>query len=127
LDIENHVNFLGTVSHPEMLNQMAACDIFVLPSWNEALGVVYLEAMSFKKPVIGTIDEGISEIITDGKNGFLVSPKNIDSIVEKISMLINNKNLRETIGISGYESIKNMTWESNAKEMIKIYNEVKYN
>lgn len=126
LDIDSHVDFLGTVTHSEMLKQMASCDIFVLPSWNEALGVVYLEAMSFKKPVIGTIDEGISEIIKEGKNGFLVQPKSVDCIIKKMSLLIDDKNLRETIGNNGYESIKNMTWESNAQEMIQIYNEIKH-
>lgn len=125
LFLEKKVKFLGPVKYSEMLKQMQNCDIFVLPSWDEAFGVVYLEAMSFKKPIIGTEGEGISEIIKDGENGFLVEPKNLASLVKKMSVLIEDKELRETIGINGYDTIKNMTWESNAKEMIQIYNEIK--
>ena len=67
---------------------MSGCDIFVLPSWDEAFGVVYLEAMSFQKPVIGTIGQGISDIIIDGENGFLVPPRNIAELQKKIEYLI---------------------------------------
>jgi len=76
LGIENRVNFTDTISHTEMLQQMSVCDIFILPSYNEAFGVVYLEAMSFKKPVIGTEGEGIADIIKEGRFDFyLTLPK----------------------------------------------------
>ena len=100
---------------------MAACDIFILPSYDEAFGVVYLEAMSFKKPVIGTEGEGIEDIIKDGENGLLVKPRDVASIVEKLELLIRSPKLRNELGIKGFNSIKNLTWENNAREMIKIY------
>ncbi|MDR3270733.1 MAG: glycosyltransferase, partial [Peptococcaceae bacterium] len=59
LGLSERVEFLGMLAHPLAMRQMAECDIFVMPSWNEAFGVVYLEAMAHGKPVIGTIGEGI--------------------------------------------------------------------
>lgn len=122
--LEKKVKFLGSVKNSEMLRQMQMCDIFVLPSWDEAFGVVYLEAMSFKKPIIGSVGEGISEIIEDGKNGFLVPPRNYNLLAEKLKLLIQDKELRIQTGIKGYESIKELTWENNAKKIIQVYQQI---
>ena len=121
LGLDQRVTFTGTISHSEMLKKMAVCDIFILPSYDEAFGVVYLEAMSFKKPVIGTEGEGIEDIIKDGENGLLIKPRDVASIVEKLELLIRSPKLRNELGIKGFNSIKNLTWENNAREMIKIY------
>lgn len=124
LELTNKVFFKGFVKHDKMLKLMMECDIFILPSWNEALGIVYIEAMSLKKPTIGTFGEGIEDIISDGENGLLVEPKNVDSIVEKISILIENENLRKELGLKGYESVKELTWENNAKKTMQLYKKV---
>jgi len=78
----------------------------------------------FKKPIIGTEGEGISEIITDGKNGFLVKPKDYLQLAEKLKLLIENRNLRIEMGFLGYESIRELTWTNNAKRTIEVYKEV---
>ncbi len=124
LSIENKVHFEGAVPHSKMLELMNSCDIFVLPSWDEAFGVVYLEAMSFKKPVIGSIGEGISDIITDGENGLLVNPKDVENLVQKLESLISSESLRKRIGENGYESIKRYTWNFNAQQTINVYKRV---
>ncbi len=121
LYISDRVTFKGTVDHQTMLGSMAECDIFILPSIDEGFGIVYLEAMSFKKPVIGTEGEGICDIIEDGVNGLLVKPNNVDSIVEKLKLLIESSELRTELGIKGYDSIKKLTWEKNARETLNIY------
>jgi len=124
LNISDYVEFTGVVAHEDMMKYMAACDIFIMPSWDEAFGVVYLEAMSQKKPVVGTEGEGITDLVIDGENGFLVKPKDVKSIVEKLSLLVKDGNLRKEIGEKGYESACELTWENNAKKMIKIYQDV---
>ncbi len=55
------VKFIGEVSHYKLMEYMASCDIFSLPSQNEGFGVVYLEAMAQGKPVIGCQGEGIED------------------------------------------------------------------
>jgi glycosyltransferase involved in cell wall biosynthesis len=52
LKMNEHIEFLGRKTHQEVMKYMAECDIFSLPSWNEAFGVVYIEAMAHGKPVI---------------------------------------------------------------------------
>ncbi len=124
LNIFPNVKFYGTVSHSKMLELMNQCDIFVLPSWDEAFGVVYLEAMSLKKPVIGTLGEGISEIIFDGENGFLVEPKNVEDLKNKLSQLLTSKKLRTRIGKKGFETVRELTWTKNAEKNIAVYRKV---
>ena len=124
LNIKHNVEFTGLVSHKRMLGEIQNCDIFILPSWDEAFGVVYLEAMSMKKPTVGTENEGISDFIIDGKNGFLVKPRDSKSIVEKLSKLIEDQNLRAEFGEVGFETIKDLTWKRNAEETLNVYSNI---
>lgn len=124
LEIDNKVKFYGFLDHTELMKKMSECDVFIMPSWNEAFGIVYIEAMSLKKPVIGTVGEGIEDIIKDGENGLLVEPKNVKSIIEKIQLLRDDENLRNKIAMRGYEASKSLTWENNAIENIKIYKKI---
>jgi len=124
LGIQNRVTFTGALSHTDLLTHMSECDIFILPSIDEAFGVVYLEAMSFKKPVIGTEGEGICDILKDNFNGLLVKPRNVESIKSKLELLINSEDLRNKLGNNGYNTAKELTWERNASETINIYKEI---
>jgi len=122
LNILEKVSFYGAVTNDRMLELMNHCNIFALPSFNEGFGIVYLEAMSLKKPVIGTQGEGISEIIKDGFNGFLVKPKDVNSLVEKLELLIKSQSLRNKIGLNGFGTVKNLTWQNNAEQTMNVYN-----
>jgi glycosyltransferase involved in cell wall biosynthesis len=124
LRIQNRVTFTGALPHTELLSHMSQCDIFILPSVDEGFGVVYLEAMSFKKPVIGTEGEGICDILKDNFNGLLVKPRNVESIKSKLELLINSEDLRNKLGDNGYNTVKELTWERNASETINIYKEI---
>lgn len=123
LGIQNRVTFTGALSHTDLLTHMSECDIFILPSIDEAFGVVYLEAMSFKKPIIGTEGEGICDILEDNYNGLLVKPRSVESIKSKLELLINSEDLRNKLGNNGYNTVKELTWERNASETINIYKE----
>ncbi len=123
-NLSRKIQLFGAIPHKKVLELMQKCDIFILPSINEAFGVVYLEAMSFKKPVIGSRGEGICDIIQNGFNGLLIDPKIVIEIFEALEFLILNEDKRKTLGINGYNSIKELTWNNNAKNIIKIYQRV---
>jgi len=89
-----------------LLKTMNEADIVVLPSYNESFGIILLEAMALKKPIVATRVEGIPEIITDHVNGILVSPRNSQDLTEAILELLNNSNMRK-IGFNGYKTVKN--------------------
>lgn len=82
---------------------MGQCGIFVLPSRSEAMGRVLLEAAAAAKPRIGSNVDGIPTVINDGVDGFLIEPENVDQLAQKMSMLMADENLRETIGNNAYK------------------------
>lgn len=122
LEISDSVSFLGAVSHEDVFKKMAKCQIFSLPSWSEGFGVVYIEAMSQGKPVIGCQGEGIEDVIQHGINGMLVSPKDVDSLVEAIDFLISYPDEANQMGQRARETVMNdYTWGKIVQKLIKIY------
>lgn len=75
--------------------------VFILPSYREGTPKTNLEAMACGRAIITTDAPGCNETVVDGKNGFLVPIKNVDSICEKMKWFINNPNEIEKIGLSG--------------------------
>lgn len=125
LGLEYHVVFLGSLPHPEAMQEMAECDVFVLPSWNEAFGVVYLEAMAHGKPIIGTVGEGISEILTQVQVGYAVPPKDPLALTKAIRNLLKNKEQAAAMGTRGRDLInRQFTWNYNAQKTLQVYEEV---
>ncbi len=121
LGIGDAVRFTGYVPYDDVRSLMQSSDVFVLPSWFEALGCVYLEAMACGLPAIGCRGNGIDEIITDGVDGFLIENKNLDRLIEKLTELMESKK-RNEIGINARESVeKNYTWQNSAKELNNVY------
>jgi glycosyltransferase involved in cell wall biosynthesis len=90
------------------------CDIFVLPTRADFFGMAILEAMSFGIPVITSDVYAMKEIIDDGKDGFLIPPGDPEALLEKMSILIENKSLREKIG----KQAKNKISERFSPEVI---------
>lgn len=79
-------------------------DIAIMPSTEaESFGLVALEAMLAKKPVVGSNHGGLTEIIVNNETGFLVEPNNETKLAEAISKLIENPELRKQFGENGYQ------------------------
>lgn len=125
LRVEGKVEFLGFVPDDELPHLFASCDIFLLPSWDEAFGVVYLEAMANGKPVIGCKGEGIEDFVEHGKTGLLVKPRNADSLVEALDFLHSHPEEAQAMGERARKLVlENYTWEKNADKTIEVYKEV---
>jgi len=125
LGLEQQVLFLGRQSHDEVFKYMLKCSVFSLPSWNEAFGVVYLEAMGCGKPVIGCMGQGIEDFVEHGKTGFLVNPQDIDSLVEALDYLFSNPFEARKIGKRAKEVVlEQYTWEKNTERTIALYRKV---
>jgi teichuronic acid biosynthesis glycosyltransferase TuaC len=125
LKMNEHIEFLGRKSHQDVMSYMADCDIFSLPSWDEAFGVVYIEAMAHGKPVIGVKDQGIDGVITHKKTGMLVKPKDVDSLVEAMDYLLSNPDEARIMGERARQMVlENYTWEKNAEKTIKVFEDV---
>lgn len=85
-----NVYFLGNIPNAKMYNSIT--DLFVLPTNYEGLPMVILEAMSFGKPVVASNVGGISEIVENGKNGYVVE-NTPQTFAEKISYILENEDV----------------------------------
>ena len=102
---------------------MRTCSVFVLPSRNEALGCVYLEAMSCAKPSIGCAGQGIDEVIKHGKNGWLIPPDGLAELVQGLSSaLLGSLELRNRLGAAARQTIlDNLTLDHQARQLAEVY------
>ena len=121
-EIEDIAIFHGPKSNSECLQMMAECDVFLLPSWNEAFGVVYIEAMYYGMLTIGSRGEGIDGIIEDGKNGFLVKAKDVPDLAAKLQSVLPNIDSMAPIRKAARETVwPAFSWENNASEYLELY------
>jgi len=103
--LNKYVFFTGQLNHNIVMNLYKYFDLFALPSWDETFGIVYLEAMFHKLPIIGIQGEGINDVIVNEKNGILIKPKSSYELTENIKHLINNKDFYNKISENGYRTI----------------------
>ncbi|MEX2684172.1 MAG: glycosyltransferase family 4 protein [Candidatus Sigynarchaeota archaeon] len=111
--------FLGNKNQMEIKDLLSASDLFVNPSYSEGLPTSVLEACSVGIPVVGTDVGGTREIIVDGYNGFLVKPRDISTLRQRIVMLMQDRDLREKI-IHRQRALvlKKFDWDINAKKFL---------
>ena len=122
LGIGRQVQFVGRQSRSEVAEAMRRCSIFVLPSRNEGLGCVYLEAMSSGKPVIACRGQGIEELIEHGRNGWLIRVGGPEELVPGLSVLLGSPELCARIGMAARQTIlEKLTLSHQAQRLAGIY------
>ena len=119
-NISEYVKFLSYRNDiPDLLKII---DIVVMPSIQESFGIVSLEAMAMKVPVIATNVGGLPEAIEDGKTGIIVPPKDIDSLENAIKYLIENPQIRKIMGRAGRKRVADkFSIKSNVKMTEEVY------
>ncbi|MEW6409284.1 MAG: glycosyltransferase [Nitrospirota bacterium] len=118
--LNNHVRLLGLRNDVHVL--LREMDVFVLPSFEEALGTSVLEAMAASIPVVATNVGGIPEAIIDGVTGILVSPGDADALADAIKKLIQDKSMARRMGEEGRQRIEeHFSVEKMVEGMYDLY------
>ncbi|MBI1975582.1 MAG: glycosyltransferase family 4 protein [Candidatus Vogelbacteria bacterium] len=122
LHLENTVTLLGAVSGKELLGAYAGHDVFVFPSHLQSWGIAVFEAMASGMPVIVSRTAGASEVLTDGENALLVSPKSPSEIAAAIEQLFNKPELTPTLSKAGRKFVEeNISWGQYTERMLDIF------
>ncbi|MFQ5977113.1 MAG: glycosyltransferase family 4 protein [Candidatus Heimdallarchaeota archaeon] len=106
IHLERNVVFLGELTQSQLRDWFSRSEMLVLPSVSEGFGRVLVEAMACGLPVIGTEVGGITEIIEDGKTGFIVSPRDSKALASRIELILSDFKISRTLGANARKNIK---------------------
>ncbi len=125
LGVRECVDFVGIVPHERIPEYMYQSDIFILSSLSEGFPVTVLEAMACSLPIVATKVNGLSDIIEDGVNGYLVEAKDIGEMADKIIILLKNPQIRNTMSENNLKKVLAFTWENVVSQLEHIYINIK--
>lgn len=120
---QSRIVVTGFVSTDDLPAYYSLMDIFVQPSLRDGLPNALLEAMACEKPVIATPVGGIVDVVTDCKNGRLVSTNNVDELADVMDELLTNEKLRKELGSASRQTIiDRFTLPSELDGNLAVYN-----
>ena len=120
--LEDKVRFLGW--RPDVDEIMGCFDVFVLPSLNEGMGRVLVEAMAAGLPIVASRVGGIPDLVKDGKNGLLVSPADATALAKAISALLEDKEKRKRMGEAGKKMCRPYSAEAMVQQIDDLYRDL---
>jgi glycogen(starch) synthase len=120
LEIQNSVEFLGRLNRQEVALYLRGACAFVLPSIHEPFGLVILEAMAARVPVIATRVGGVPEFVEDGRTGKLVDPGDADVLAAEIQRHLEQPQSDQQLSLA-YETACNYEWDSVINDYLLMY------
>ncbi|MCG9973037.1 glycosyltransferase family 4 protein [Christiangramia crocea] len=118
-------SYLGAVDYSEVKTHIAEAAVVVLPSFAEALPMTWIEAMAMEKAVVTSNIGWAPEVMVDGKTGFMEDPRSHKAYAEKIVRLLDNEDLRESVGKQAREQVKKkFSSEVVVKKNIEFYKKI---
>lgn len=127
--LKGKVTFTGFIPHRQILSWVREMDIFVQPSLIGASGNALLEAMSCGLPIVASDIGGVQELVSDKKDGFLIKPDCVDSLLQKLKILSQDQSLRRSLGDSAKRTASSARFfpEREANEWMALYKKVTQN
>jgi len=122
LDQYDNFHWLGNLQYPDKVREyLSEIDVYALITGMDLASLTLKEAQLMKKPVVATNVGGNQEMMIDGKTGFLVQQGSHEQLIDKFSLLLEDKDLAEKMGVEGRKFIEDtFNWELVTKNFIKI-------
>jgi teichuronic acid biosynthesis glycosyltransferase TuaC len=125
LGVADRVELTGQLPHAEAVARARRCDVFVMPSVDEAFGVAYVEAMAAGVPAIGTRGEpGPEEIGREGPGLRLVPPGDVEALATEIEGMVADPAWRADLGAHARATVeRSFTWARCGEETVRAYDD----
>ncbi len=121
-DVDEMITFVGRKDRSLLKYYYSAADIFVSTPWYEPFGITPLESMACGTPVIGSDVGGIKYSVADGKTGWLVPPKDPEALAIKITTLLGDNKLLQTMKFNSVKRVNALfTWAKVANSATSLY------
>lgn len=125
----DRIRLLPLMSQDALKQWMVWADLFAMPSWSEAFGLVYIEAMTCRSPVLMTSDCGLAPqlglVITEPmaqQHGWIVEPRNVDAIAAALDNALSDPARLRRMGESGQAFVaERFTWNENARQLLAAF------
>jgi len=115
----------GVYPQSELYEVYSCGSVFVMPSIQEGLAMVQIQAMACELPLICTTNTGGSDIITEGVEGFVVPIREVEALKSKMLYLFNNQDLAKSMGKAARNRVlKGLTWDDYGCRTIEFYNDI---
>jgi glycosyltransferase EpsD len=120
LGLQHQVKFLGF--RKDIPDLMKVADLFAFPSYREGLSLSLMEAMASGLPVVCSKIRGNTDLIEEGKGGYLSKPEDIDKISRSINNIISSNIIKSEFGLNNLNQIEGYSVDKVLKEYDSIYN-----
>jgi glycosyltransferase involved in cell wall biosynthesis len=126
LNLQGNITLIGSVGREDLIEYYKRSHIFVLPSvYGESFGIVILEAMASKTPVVAVAQGGIRELLENGETGLLVEGEGLTrKLAENICKLLKDKTLSENISLNAYREVQKYDWKIIARMIEEVYEDI---
>jgi glycosyltransferase involved in cell wall biosynthesis len=121
LGLTEHVHWTGVINN--VRDYLRNTDIYCQPSRSEAIPLSIAEAMQYGIPVVATNVGGVSELVRDGENGFLLVPDDPQALADKLQLLIESREQRELMGALSKNILNDLNFfqDQSASSLLEIY------
>ena len=124
LGLERQVEFAGAVEQRRLPLYYRAADVTVMPSTYESFGLVAVESLACGTPVVASRVGGLTTIVRDGENGYLVPWRNPRLFADKIRPILADAELRRALGQAGIATARQYGWAAIAEKTLDVYDAV---
>ncbi len=121
LCVDRMVVFLGKRGQDTLPYYYSAAEVLVMPSLYESFGMVALEAMACGTPVVASEVGGLGYLVQDGQTGYTIPDSDPDALCDKLSRLLGDSHMRETMGTNAAQYALDYAWGKIAEQLIEVY------
>ncbi len=124
-EVQEHVRWVGLVPSEQRPRYLASCDVFCSPATgNESFGIVLLEAMATKTPVVASDIPGYRSVMTENEQGLFVPPCDSSALAKAVIRLLKDPELLRRLGEGGRKRAAEFAWPRIAERVEKVYYEL---
>lgn len=124
LGINSRVAFMGPIEHERMPLFYNAADVCVVPSYHESFGLVAMESLATGTPVVASRVGGLTTIVRDGENGYLVDEQSPEAFALHLCLLLSEDELRQSMAKAARPSVMKYDWSLITRSVYKVYLEL---
>lgn len=119
------INFTGFIPDRDLIELTKSADVMLVPSVYEPFGIVALEGMAARVPVVISKVGGLAEVVEHDKTGVYVYPRSLDSIAWGVGRVLSDHGYKDWLVGNAYETVKSrFSWDAIAKQTMDVYKRV---